>query len=526
MLIKGFDGVDLKDLPRVQEALQKYSEAIGPFAENSAKRLILEMNRKNKAAWLKYASDMRRALRDEIDDTRIGEVFNALMAEQVTLIKSIPLDASQRVHRLVMEGYTNSRRVEEIRDEIERSTHVSRSRAMLIARTESTRTATTLTQARATHIGSDGYIWRTAEDEIVRPSHRAMEGKFVPWDRPPTLDNLTGHAGCLPNCFTGSTIVTDIDDLRAVTRSAYRGPIFVIVAGNTTFEATPNHPIMTRRGWVSASTLQKGDDLAQVAVKPLLPVMQKRHNKPISFDQLFESQRLVIEPELGGIFDFYGDVLESEVKVVREETNLPFYSDLFAEGIRDEMISHADIIACLRFLFRRTPQVVVSLLSCIAGDLARLFFGAHLRQQPVGLRLRPPFDAVFFEDMHDRHTGASITSCEHWRALASQVGGDDFFLRQYEGRVGMPSWNDNSAFAQVSAEIVRMRTDNMRGVFKHHSPFDKFLCVQDISVRDFAGHVYTCETKKGYYGVGDLRIAAKNCRCYPEPVIPQELLRG
>jgi uncharacterized protein with gpF-like domain len=27
-----------------------------------------------------------------------------------------------------------------------------------------------------------------------------MEGKFVRWDEPPTLDNLTGHAGALPNC--------------------------------------------------------------------------------------------------------------------------------------------------------------------------------------------------------------------------------------------------------------------------------------------------------------------------------------
>jgi len=77
---------------------------------------------------------------------------------------------------------------------------VARSRALLIARTEVTRTATTLTQARAEHIGSEGYIWRTAGDGDVRPSHRAMNGKFVRWDSPPTLDNLTGHAGCVPNC--------------------------------------------------------------------------------------------------------------------------------------------------------------------------------------------------------------------------------------------------------------------------------------------------------------------------------------
>jgi uncharacterized protein with gpF-like domain len=27
-----------------------------------------------------------------------------------------------------------------------------------------------------------------------------MDGQFVKWSEPPTLDGLTGHAGALPNC--------------------------------------------------------------------------------------------------------------------------------------------------------------------------------------------------------------------------------------------------------------------------------------------------------------------------------------
>ncbi|MGN5479510.1 phage minor head protein [Cupriavidus basilensis] len=49
-------------------------------------------------------------------------------------------------------------------------------------------------------IGSPGYFWRTSGDKDVRDSHRDMEGKFVEWDKPPTLDGMTGHAGCFPNC--------------------------------------------------------------------------------------------------------------------------------------------------------------------------------------------------------------------------------------------------------------------------------------------------------------------------------------
>ncbi|MEG2569432.1 MAG: phage head morphogenesis protein, partial [Acinetobacter sp.] len=57
------------------------------------------------------------------------------------------------------------------------------------------------TQARAVNLGSEGYIWRDSDRVDVRPSHHAMNGKFVYWDKPPTLDRLTGHAGCLPNCY-------------------------------------------------------------------------------------------------------------------------------------------------------------------------------------------------------------------------------------------------------------------------------------------------------------------------------------
>lgn len=45
-----------------------------------------------------------------------------------------------------------------------------------------------------------GYIWRANGDEKTRDSHQRMDGKFVPLNRPPTLDSLTGHAGELPHC--------------------------------------------------------------------------------------------------------------------------------------------------------------------------------------------------------------------------------------------------------------------------------------------------------------------------------------
>ena len=47
-----------------------------------------------------------------------------------------------------------------------------------------------------------GYIWRANDDEKVRPSHLRMDGKFVPYNKPPTLDGIqfTNGPGSCCNC--------------------------------------------------------------------------------------------------------------------------------------------------------------------------------------------------------------------------------------------------------------------------------------------------------------------------------------
>ena len=104
---------------------------------------------------------MSLALRKEIRTAPTGAAMQRLLAEQVTLIKSISLDAAKRVHELTLQGIEDGTRSNEIAKEIMRSEEVSENRAKLIARTEVSRTAATLTEVRAKSVGSDGYIWRT-----------------------------------------------------------------------------------------------------------------------------------------------------------------------------------------------------------------------------------------------------------------------------------------------------------------------------------------------------------------------------
>ncbi|MGO4412479.1 phage minor head protein [Cupriavidus sp. KB_39] len=199
-MVNGFPPGDPRVLPTIEQLLQRYAEALTPWAERAAAEMLTEVNLRDEKAWIQYSAELSRALRQEIRTAPTGATMQALMGEQVTLIKSIPLDAAKRVHKLTIEGIEDSTRASEISKAIQASGDVAKSRADLIARTEVARTASTLTEARALHVGSPGYVWRTSGDGDVRDSHREMEGKFVAWDDPPTLDGMKGHAGQFPNC--------------------------------------------------------------------------------------------------------------------------------------------------------------------------------------------------------------------------------------------------------------------------------------------------------------------------------------
>jgi len=184
----------------IVRSLQDYADQITPWAQSLARKVVAEVDWANREAYAKHAQEMSRALRRELDTAPTGEMMRLMQAEQVELIRSLPTEAAQRVVDIAQKNMLNGTRAAEFAREIQRTGDVTKSRATLIARTETSRTSSNLTQARAVFVGSVAYTWETAEDSDVRPSHRAMQDQVVQWADPPTLDGLRGHAGCLPNC--------------------------------------------------------------------------------------------------------------------------------------------------------------------------------------------------------------------------------------------------------------------------------------------------------------------------------------
>jgi SPP1 gp7 family putative phage head morphogenesis protein len=204
-LIRDFapNGV-VSDMGALRTALMRYAQALEPWARAVAYRMLNDVSRRDAQAWNEQGREIGRNIRREIVNTPLGAEFREIMTRQVGLITSLPLEAAERAQRLAaLSTVSTGARANEIAKEIKASGAVTMSRARLIARTETSRAVTSLTQARALSIGSEGYIWRTSADPDVRPDHRKLNGKFIRWDSPPVADERTGeraHAGSIYNC--------------------------------------------------------------------------------------------------------------------------------------------------------------------------------------------------------------------------------------------------------------------------------------------------------------------------------------
>lgn len=202
-IIKGFDVTDETVYPSIVTALRKYAESLDVWAVNASSRILMDVALRDEKTWLIHAKDMSIGVKHQIRNTDVGVVMQKLLADQVGLIKSLPLNAAQRVQDLATRAVIEGGRADELSGLIMAIGGVTKSRANTIARTEISRATTLFTQSRAEALGSDGYIWRDSGDSDVRHRHAELNGQYVPWDKPPVVDIKSGrraHAGCDINC--------------------------------------------------------------------------------------------------------------------------------------------------------------------------------------------------------------------------------------------------------------------------------------------------------------------------------------
>jgi len=202
-LVSHYDPLTPQIIPQIEDLLNRYAWLIRPWAASTATKMIAEVARRDETAWHQHSAEIGRSLRQEVQKTPLGKETKRIQNEQVQLITSIPLQTAQDIQKLVREAYTKGERWETLVDQIhKKASTMTRNRATLIARTETSKVASAIVQARAKHVGSTQYVWHTVRDQYVRQTHRELEGTVQSWDDPPIAEaqGQRHHPGEFPNC--------------------------------------------------------------------------------------------------------------------------------------------------------------------------------------------------------------------------------------------------------------------------------------------------------------------------------------
>lgn len=238
-LTRLLDGLD--DPFEIVERIRAFSRSkdFAVYAEATALKMVTHLFSDSGRTWRQAARKNSKgrmvyeALQKEMSGPMGAAVWHQVR-RNAEIIKSLPLDVAAAVNEHILNEALKGRRASSIAQEIQLLfPEKSRAKANLIARTETSKTATAITQARSELVGVQWYIWRSSEDERVRDSHKLMDGVLVRWTDPPSPERLAKekhtfghyHAGEIFNCRCFCSPVIDLDRITWPALVYYRGSV-------------------------------------------------------------------------------------------------------------------------------------------------------------------------------------------------------------------------------------------------------------------------------------------------------------
>lgn len=308
-------------------------------------------------------------------------------------------------------------------------------------------------------------------------------------------------------CLTGDVPVSSARAVAAHKRW-YRGEVVEIVTeSGRKLTGTPNHPMLTQRGWVALGELSEGDYLVCDSrnVEELRAAGDKDvATPPAAISELFDSLSAVgvAMRKATGKPDFHGDGQNGYVDV-----HLP-----------DRILRVGDFIP----INERSIQSLFSPADMVAVDAVL----TAAKRNPFARGL--PINAIHaFGKCSQRHTGFedrlpyaasknAVCGSELARALPGQISSHDFIDREFGPRVliaaseqglsGLtqrPSRHSRAIecrvdWVRLAAELSRDFSDAQSGAVK----LDRLCGLRRI--KDWSGHVFNLTTVDGYYSAGGL----------------------
>ena len=483
-------------------------------------------------------------------DANVAEMFSSWVRENVSLIKSIPDQMLTQVEGIAQRGLRSGRSPRDLAKEIRGRFGVTESRARLIARDQIGKLNGQITQKRQTDLGVDTYFWQSSNDERVRPTHDAMEGKLCRWDDPTVYSDDMGatwkkrssiggvelHPGEDYQCFPGNSKIHGLPSFNKLYRRVYSGVLHKIILDNgVILTATPNHPIVTTSGVKPIESIGNGDNVICEMHQGLSAIKLNGKSLIPTFEEVFRSISLLnvgVSISSGSTSQFHGDGTNGKVEIIDIDSLLVSVGN----SSLDQKLSE--------FGFTDSDMMICDAIFSSDGDFLKMFFGkanassglmsrfdlisslliSHFSPLDLfTLGLRSHCNAAKLKMSSDSTSGNSEMFSNRIFALSAIVHGGNF-IRWQTKRIRRGSFSLNHRYAsslECFADSVSRSVEAL-GHLGDSSPFGvKINRVVDINIVNSDCHVYNLETVSGYYNTNTVMVS--NCRCAGQPNLTEIL---
>lgn len=306
---------------------------------------------------------------------------------------------------------------------------------------------------------------------------------------------MVARTECLPT----ETLVHEAV-VGAALRRWYEGQMVEVwTCGGRKFSATPNHPMLTRRGWVPAGQLQQGDNLIRDCRQQHVHAPTDPHvaARPASLGEIFGAIQDVgvLERRVGHPDDFHGDGQEREVYILRPDRLLRYghFAALY-QPLAHDILSDADKKWAAPLCPSCGRLLSVDQQPCLCDGAER--------------------DTMLTQDALDRLVGYAERFGDRCWGLAARVARDNERCWQIgiqHGRTAttveefpaglLGASNCYAALAQLGSDPAGIGVQPLR-----HERDTEALAIEcdrviDVRVRAWSGHVFNLSTPYGYYTV-------------------------
>jgi SPP1 gp7 family putative phage head morphogenesis protein len=188
--------LDAGESKRVRQLIEEARKKMGASALASDVEKLAEQfaQRTSSAQRIQLNRQVHAALGVDLfgGDARIRPLMEAFIDSNVGLIHKLTDDVAGRVETSVLRAVQDAKPWSEFADELQAQFDFGETRAEIIARDQIGKFYGQANAARQREIGVTSFIWRTSNDERVRPEHEALDGQTFRYDDPPS-EGLPGE---------------------------------------------------------------------------------------------------------------------------------------------------------------------------------------------------------------------------------------------------------------------------------------------------------------------------------------------